>query len=179
MSKHYNVGLYLGRFQPLHVGHQIIIERMLRECERGIVAIGSAQENGTERNPLSYEFRKLLIEKTFQEYGDRLVIIPIYDRAQYSDDASWGDCLFKQVHEQSSILPDVVYEGDETTNKHWYDNFDIDVIKVPRDTLPISGTELREAIVEERNDYVINRLPIEVYKYYYKIRKEIQNAKIN
>lgn len=172
-------GLYLGRFQPLHVGHQIIINRMLRECERGIVAIGSAQEEGTEKNPLSYEFRKLLVEETFQDYGDRLVIIPIYDREQYSDDSSWGDYLFKHVREQSGILPNVVYEGDETVNNHWYDNFNIEMIKVPRDILKISGTELRNAIIEERNDFAINRMPLAICKYYDEIRKEIQNAKIN
>ena len=28
----YRLGLYLGRFQPLHIGHTSIIDQMLEEC---------------------------------------------------------------------------------------------------------------------------------------------------
>lgn len=179
MSKLYKCGLYLGRFQPFHVGHQIITNRMLRECEKAIVAVGSAQESGTERNPLSYECRERLIKKTFQKYGDRLIVIPIYDRVSYSDDSSWGDYLFEQIEYQTGLRPEVVYEGDESTNDHWYDNFDIKVNKIPRYMLPVIGTEVRQAIIEDRNDYAISRLPGAIYDYYDEIRKEIQNAGLN
>ena len=47
MMKH-KCGLYIGRFQPLHIGHTSIISKMLDECEQVIVAVGSAQESGTE-----------------------------------------------------------------------------------------------------------------------------------
>ena len=179
MSKHYNVGLYLGRFQPLHIGHECIIQRMLRECDKVIIAIGSAQESGTVRNPLSCLLRRRLIEETFWPHLDRLIIIPIHDREHYSDDSSWGDYLFEQIRERTGLTPDVVYEGDESTNKNWYDNLNVDAIKIPRSTIRISGTELRLRILNDDFDIVRTFLPKPIYKYYYEIRKEIQNAKIN
>ena len=80
MGYKFKCGLYVGRFQPLHIGHTSIIDRMLEECEEVIVAVGSAQESGTERNPLSYPFRQLIITETYYEYLGRLYIVPISDR---------------------------------------------------------------------------------------------------
>lgn len=175
----FKCGLYLGRFQPLHTGHTSIIDRMLDECAKVIIAVGSAQESGTERNPLSFEFRKRLIEETYRDRLDDIIIIPINDRETYSDDSSWGDHLLKQVVEQAKLWPFVVYEGEESVNEHWYDDVGITVIKVPRSHMPISGTELRNVIMKNDVYYSLAYLPVPIHSYYDKIRKEIQNAAVN
>ena len=54
----YKVGLFIGRFQPFHKGHESIVRKMLEECEKVIIAIGSAQESGTVANPFRYEYQK-------------------------------------------------------------------------------------------------------------------------
>jgi nicotinamide mononucleotide adenylyltransferase len=33
MNKKYKCGLYIGRFQPIHIGHEAIIRQMFDECE--------------------------------------------------------------------------------------------------------------------------------------------------
>lgn len=179
MSKQYKCGLYLGRFQPLHIGHTSIIRKMLDECEKIIIAVGSAQESGNERNPLSFEFRKRLIEETYQRYMNDILILPINDREKYADDSSWGDYLFKQIYDQTVLRPDVIYEGAENVNDHWYDTYDIQIVKVPRMRIPISGTEIRDAILHHDEYFAMQRLPYAICEYYDAIRKEIQNAAVN
>ena len=153
----FKCGLYVGRFQPLHIGHTSIIDRMLEECEQVIVAVGSAQESGTERNPLSYPWRQLFITETYHEYLGRMYIVPISDRENYSEDSSWGDYLFEQLREHGVPQPDVIYEGKEDVRQNWYDNQTVSVIKIPRTIISISGDRI-ETRVSQRpcNDgYVI------------------------
>lgn len=38
------VGILLGRFQPLHLGHLQLMVRILSECDRLVVCVGSAQK---------------------------------------------------------------------------------------------------------------------------------------
>lgn len=180
MEFDFKSGLYLGRFQPLHIGHTSIIDRMLKECKWLTIAIGSAQESGTERNPLSFSLRKRLIEDTYYRKSYRIKIIPINDREKYSDDSSWGDYLFDQLYDQGVLFPDAIYEGEENVRERWYDNYDVSVIKVPRTEISISGTELRHAILKNQKATASVYLPDVVYhEYYEEIRKEIQNAAVN
>lgn len=53
MSKPYDVGMICGRFQTFHKGHEELVETAMRLCDRVLILIGSAQECGTERNPLT------------------------------------------------------------------------------------------------------------------------------
>lgn len=176
----FKCGLYVGRFQPLHIGHTSIIDQMLEECEEVIIAVGSAQESGTERNPLSYPLRQLIITETYFEYLGRMYIVPIVDRENYSDDSSWGDYLFDRLLEHGVPQPDVIYEGEEDVRENWYDNQNVSIIQLPRTVINISGTELRHAIL---NDHVMTSmlyLPSHIFvKFYDTIRKEIQNAAVN
>ena len=45
----YRLGLVLGRFQGLHIGHEAIIRRALAVCDRVIVMIGSADTTNNMR----------------------------------------------------------------------------------------------------------------------------------
>lgn len=173
----YRLGLYLGRFQPLHIGHASVIDRMLKECEEIVIAIGSAQEFGTERNPLDYGKRRYLIEMRYFGQLNRIHICPIYDRQKYSEDSSWGVYLLGQLESEYELTPDVIYEGDDSVNTHWYDDCYIPVVRVSRDETHVSGTELRKCIKEDRKNLALSYMPIEIHIFYDELRKEIQNGK--
>ena len=151
MEKKYRCGLYIGRFQPIHIGHESIIRKMLKECNIVIVAIGSAQEHNTPRNPFNFYERKDLITNIFYReiISGQLTIIPLKDRENPSNDASWGDYVFDKVKWFTNEKPDVVYEGEETERNTWYDNLDVEVVKVPRNKIRVSATELREALADD------------------------------
>lgn len=51
-------GVILTRSQPLHQGHIDVIKKALQENDRVLVVLGSADKEGTERNPFSIEERR-------------------------------------------------------------------------------------------------------------------------
>lgn len=55
------IGLYIGRFQPFHRGHLSVVREALKHCSKLVIAIGSAQEERTKKNPFSFEERKIFI----------------------------------------------------------------------------------------------------------------------
>ena len=180
--KKYKCGLYIGRFQPIHIGHESIIRKMLEECEQVIIAIGSAQESGTMKNPFTFEQRADLIINIFYQYviAGRMSVIPLRDRVTPSNDASWGDYVFRNVHNIIGMLPDVVYEGEETERNTWYDNWNIDIVRVPRSDIPISATQLREAILKNEDMLVVFKMLPAAIRYRIKdMRRVMENAKQN
>ena len=182
MEKKYKCGLYIGRFQPIHIGHESIICRMLLECDHVIIAIGSAQESGTERNPFSFEQRADLINNVFYRYviAGRISIIPIRDRYQLSNDASWGDYVFQNVWDVTHRVPDVVYEGEESERSTWYDNLDVEVVKIPRSLITVSATFVRQLFASSIPSYEIwETVPKALHYRIREMREVIRNAKQN
>lgn len=175
MHKKYKCGLYIGRFQPIHWGHYSIIESMIMECETVIVAVGSAQECGTERNPFSYGLRASMISKVFSWANQTLVVIPVVDREHPSNDPSWGDYLLETVKTFTGLTPDVIYEGEETERSNWYDNYDIPVVRISRSLLKTSGSEVRQLLLEDKRREFEYKVPLALRynKMYDKLRKEL------
>ncbi len=62
MKKRYDVGIFIGRFQPFHKGHLHALKFAASSSKNLIVGIGSSQEKGTARNPLSVEHRIQIIK---------------------------------------------------------------------------------------------------------------------
>lgn len=172
--KKYKCGLYVGRFQPLHIGHTNIIDKMFDECEVVIIAVGSAQEGGTQRNPFDFATRSKWIVETFSTRRNHIFhVVPIPDREHPSNDASWGDYLLDKVWSVTGETPDVIYEGEEEERAHWYDNLDVSIVKVPRAILPISGTMLRVAIADDVKDVAFQWLPYAIRGYYDEMKEKI------
>jgi len=58
---------FIGRFQPFHQGHKNVVDRYQDEFDDFCIVIGSAGEEETEDNPLSFEERKEVIHECFPE----------------------------------------------------------------------------------------------------------------
>lgn len=175
----YKFGLFIGRFQPFHKGHESIVRKMLKECERVIIAIGSAQEFGTITNPLRYEYRRLMIQKVFPEYFDRISILGITDRENPSDDESWGEYLLKTIYQSINIKPDVIYQGEENKHNQWFDSFDISIININRGILKVSATEIRKATIEDNFEYFKAFMPEALYSEFKNLRKILKDVESN
>lgn len=87
MSK-FDFGVFIGRFQPLHIGHEHVIARTLEQVERLIVLVGSANVARDPRNPFTYAEREAMLRSAFRHEvaQGRLIIAPIDDHL-YSDTA--------------------------------------------------------------------------------------------
>lgn len=65
--KKYKVGLFIGRFQPFHLGHLSALRQGLEICEKVKIVVGSANCNFDLNNPLTIEERMEIVEKVLEE----------------------------------------------------------------------------------------------------------------
>lgn len=81
-------GVFIGRFQPLHLGHEHTIRHALDRVRRLIILVGSANRARTPRNPFTYEERVAMIRSAFayEVAEGRVIIEPLNDHL-YSDTA--------------------------------------------------------------------------------------------
>lgn len=146
----YKLGLFIGRFQPFHKGHEMIVKKALEQCDKLIILIGSAQESQTERNPFSIRTRELIISLCFLDEleENRVKILPIPDRENPKDDSSWGDYIISFLKSHNIEIPDVIFEGNEEIHDKWYETLGIKREIISRKGINISGTKLRQAIID-------------------------------
>lgn len=55
------IALFIGRFQPFHLGHLNIIKEISKDYSKIIIGIGSSQYSNTIDNPFSFDTRKKMI----------------------------------------------------------------------------------------------------------------------
>lgn len=72
-------GLYIGRFQPYHFGHQAVLEQISREVDEIIVGIGTAQASHTPADPFTSGERTAMIYGALQKLGRWFYVIPLLD----------------------------------------------------------------------------------------------------
>ena len=75
-------GLYVGRFQPFHLGHLNAIKRVLKEVEELVIVVGSAQYSHTTRDPFTAGERLVMVRKALEEAGindSQVWIVPVPD----------------------------------------------------------------------------------------------------
>jgi nicotinamide-nucleotide adenylyltransferase len=77
-----NRGLYVGRFQPFHLGHLEAIKEVLNDAEELVIVIGSAQYSHNINNPFTAGERLVMIRRALQEAGidqSRLWVVLVPD----------------------------------------------------------------------------------------------------
>ncbi|MBN2151852.1 MAG: adenylyltransferase/cytidyltransferase family protein [Candidatus Lokiarchaeota archaeon] len=77
-----SVPLFLGRFQPFHIGHQKCLERIGEQARDVVIAIGSAQYARDQRNPLAYDERRDAIRHAIEREGlgfENVFFVPVPD----------------------------------------------------------------------------------------------------
>lgn len=75
-------GLYVGRFQPFHLGHLHAIRTALKEVDELVIVIGSAQYSHKENNPYTAGERLVMIRNALLEAKvdfTKLWVVPVPD----------------------------------------------------------------------------------------------------
>ena len=75
-------GLYVGRFQPFHLGHLDAIKNVLEEVEEIVIVIGSAQYSHNVNNPFTAGERLVMIRNALEEAEidqARVWVVPVPD----------------------------------------------------------------------------------------------------
>lgn len=89
--------VFIGRFQPFHLGHQKVIDTALMQADRVIVLVGSSAQPRCVRNPWTYLEREQFILSSFsEERHSRLIIAPLLDDVY--NEQNWLSRVQKIVH---------------------------------------------------------------------------------
>ncbi|MBI1969100.1 nicotinamide-nucleotide adenylyltransferase [Candidatus Woesearchaeota archaeon] len=88
-------GLFLGRFQPFHLGHLEVIKQALKMVDELVIVIGSAQYSHTFENPFTDSEREEMIENSLKALNlTHYMVVPVED---IDDDSKYVKHVEKYV----------------------------------------------------------------------------------
>lgn len=152
----YNIGLFHGRFEHIHKGHQKVLKIMFKECKKVVLLIGNSQAYGTYKDPFNVLERVELIKKI---YGNKKNFIigffpDLKDIPRTKEEyARWGEWILSFCRYYSNgKIPDIVYSGGEAKTELLYGKKKIKIKKIPREELPISATETKELLRKDKKE---------------------------
>lgn len=149
--KKFKYAFVVGRFQPLHLGHEQLITVALSKAEKVIVFLGSSQESGTKKNPYSVIERQHFFYSAFKEHINRFIFVGLPDTV---NDYTWSISIMDKLHSiagQSSLC-NVCFDKDDLTTQsnsllqHLWNSTRITVTP----TYPnLSATDIRRIVLED------------------------------
>jgi len=170
----YKRALYVGRFQPFHIGHLYAVKYILERAEEIVIAVGSSQFSNTIRNPLSVDERYEMIIRALRQEGiplRKVFLVNIPDTESPEED--WGLIVLDRVPRI-----DVAYSNDPETIKD-LTSVGVKVLPIPfyeRDRF--SATNIRELILEGNNAWK-SLVPPAVFEFLKSIGMEERIRKIS
>ncbi|MGM9489763.1 bifunctional nicotinamide-nucleotide adenylyltransferase/Nudix hydroxylase [Ideonella sp. YS5] len=90
-----DVAVLIGRFQPFHNAHLVLLQRALEVAPRCVVVIGSAHQARSPKNPFTWTERAEMIRLTLPE-ADRARVSFLAVRDHY-DEARWVQAVREGV----------------------------------------------------------------------------------
>lgn len=121
--------VFIGRFQPFHVGHLEVMLSALEQASTLIVLVGSSNQPRTEKNPFTFEERKEMILESLTavdpSFVTRVHIQPLRD--QKYNDQLWAmdvqeivDRTTKQIFQSYQIIPRIGMIGHTKDESSYY-----------------------------------------------------------
>ena len=86
MSKTHTLAVFIGRFQPFHIGHMDVVESALADADSLLILVGSAYRPRSWKNPFTYNERTAFIRNATQNVTKPVATLPLVDTL-YNDRA--------------------------------------------------------------------------------------------
>lgn len=174
--KPYDTGLICGRFQTFHKGHEKLVDTGLLLCDRLLILIGSAQECGTERNPLNINTRTKMLREIYG-CSSNIMIYGLSDMTNENDICpEWGRYLLDNVDRYIYKNPEVMIYGNDESRSQWFDKKDLKnttELIINREELPVSATMLRQLMLEDNRKEWMKWVNPRLHKMYDELRSEL------
>jgi len=139
-------GLFVGRFQPFHLGHLNAIKDILKEVEELVIVIGSAQYSHNLNNPFTAGERLIMVRKALEEAGmdySRVWVVPVPDAHLHM--------MWVSAVEGYTPPFDVVYSNEPLTRRLFIEaKYRVKSIRFHERKL-YSSTEIRERMLKEES----------------------------
>ena len=137
--------LFIGRFQPFHLGHLSVVKEAIASCDQLIIGIGSAEQSYLPDNPFTAGERFELIDSALREEGvdaSKYCILPVRNINNY---ALWPNHVDVLVPEY-----DRVYTGSKIVKQLFERQGKHEIVDVKM-LNGICGAEVRTRILQDQN----------------------------
>jgi bifunctional NMN adenylyltransferase/nudix hydrolase len=175
MSKKFTV--YIGRFQPPHVGHISTIKFCLEMSDYVIIVVGSANTSRDVRNPFTdAERAKMLLSSFSPEEQAKIKLTFVEDR--YYQNQHWISDVQKAVYDEVNKTGwedkrDITLVGYKKDDTSWYLNcfphwkyVSIEAHKGDVEHAePINSTEIRDLLFDGRISYIKSVVDSSVFEF--------------
>lgn len=173
----YEMVVIVGRFCPMHVGHEAMIGGMIKAFpDRHIVLIGSCNERMSMRNLFNFNDRTSFIKAVFPQC--KIAAMPDFPE----DDVSWFTALDSMLALAGANPQQVAFLGGCEEDVEWYYRFGRNVHIVNRFqglTTNVSGTEIRDHLIGDNTEkltQLVNPLMLNLIRERFRERwKEFRN----
>lgn len=158
------VALFMGRFQPFHLGHLDACQQISQQYDHIVIAVGSAQYSNEEENPFTFAQRKEIIHKTLEKEKISYEIIAINDIHNHR---TWVEYV-------NSLVPDydAVFTSNPVVEELFAEkNIPVNDVKF---NLKISAKRLREMFIKKNEEWKRYLHPEVVEKYQEKLSQIFQ-----
>ncbi|MEM3577245.1 MAG: nicotinamide-nucleotide adenylyltransferase [Candidatus Bathyarchaeia archaeon] len=139
-------GLYVGRFQPFHLGHLGAIKDILKEVDELVIVIGSAQYSHNLNNPFTAGERLVMIRRALEEAGipySKVWIVPVPDVHLHM--------MWVSAVEGYTPPFNVVYSNEPLTRRLFMEaGYEVKNIRFHERKL-YSSTEIRERMLKDKS----------------------------
>jgi nicotinamide-nucleotide adenylyltransferase len=139
-------GLYVGRFQPFHLGHLEAVKHILGKVDELVVVVGSAHDSHTIDNPFTAGERITMIRLALKEAkidANRYTVLPLPDAEFHK---VWVSHLLSQTPSF-----DLVFTNEPLTGR-LLKEAGMRVEKIPMfNRGAFTATEVRKRIIEGKN----------------------------
>ncbi|MCS7096019.1 MAG: nicotinamide-nucleotide adenylyltransferase [Candidatus Bathyarchaeota archaeon] len=139
-------GLYVGRFQPFHLGHLNVIKDILGEVDELVIVVGSSQYSHRIENPFTTGERIVMIRSALEEAGidlRRIWIVPVPDIHIHM--------VWVSVVEGYTPQFDAVYSNEPLTRRLFAEaGYDVRSVQYHKREV-YSATEIRKRMLNDGN----------------------------
>jgi nicotinamide-nucleotide adenylyltransferase len=133
--------LFIGRFQPLHLGHLDAIKQILSKgYKRVVIGLGSSQEKNTRKNPFDLKERQGLIKQVLSE-AFPVIKFELFAIPDFANSKQWLEFIL-----QNSPAFDTVFTGNPYV-EFCFKESDKKIQKL-NINLPIKATNIRNEVAE-------------------------------
>jgi bifunctional NMN adenylyltransferase/nudix hydrolase len=142
-----DVAVLIGRFQPFHRAHAILLQKALDSAARVVVVLGSSFHARNAKNPFTWQERAAMINATLPEAEQaRVTCVPVRD---YYDDARWAKGVRQAVAECSAGATQFALIGHFKDASSYYLNHFPQWQMIPvASEGPVDATAIRRIIFE-------------------------------
>ena len=142
------IGLIIWRFQPIHLGHELLIHTSIKENVDTLVLVGSINKQDT-LNPYSFNFRKEIIQEIFENK------VSVWGLPDFPSDSEWKDMILSYIPDETTRV--ILYCWDVKQDSavqallslEYTLPFTLTIQEIPRSTIPVSSTQVRNWITKK------------------------------